>query len=430
MSSGPSQKETDYLYSLANNGHYEKLVQYIRQHERESVRFGAAGVLSESIDSFKRHKTEEHQSELVRSVLTDPSDSVRGMVMQILLDIDESIADAVITRLELNPNSVSKSQPYPRILTTWNSSQYDALRYLAVVGFGRTASRSSVTKLRTKIIEEDNIRVLCRAIEESGGVGDEKFVTPIQDHLRADESEYYVEQDDTQYSVSDVKERAVDALVEIGTDAAYEALVTSTRSTDFNLRQHAIKQIGRFGAQDTVEVVVEQFNEEDEELREDAAEGVITAFTESDFDEGGEIRDTALDLISEDVSVDVSTEFASIVEESSDDLEKRNAAWLLGEIDEASEEGVDGLLSSLTEDDDYLRRISAASLSKIGDRNKDLSIDEKIVEFRDSLGEDSDAHELCDFLEESLSSTAEEAKKNVVEYSYVTDPSDYTTQRD
>ena len=425
MSPGPSSKESDYLYSLSNKGEYGQLVQYIANHERESVRYGAAGVLSESVHAFAQQRTPKAQQMLVQSVVTDPSDAVRGKVMRVLLEIDESTADTVITWLESNPDAVRNSSPYPLILTKWNSSQHVSLRYLAVVGFGRTSGKNSVTKLRTKLKEEDSIRVLCRAIEEAGEIGDESFVTPIQQHLRGDENDYYDAGAWSEYSQSAVQQQAVEALVEIGTNAAYEALVTSTRSSDTELKQYAIKEIGRFGLEDTVDVVVDQLDDEDDDLREDAAKGVITAFTESYFEDSDDVRRSALEAIVDDVSVNVSSEFASIIEESDAKTEKRNAAWVLGELDEVSSDAVDSLFDSLREGDAYLQNISMASLSKINENNNDFDVDAKLQRFRKSVSEDSDMYELCDVLEELMSNTAEEAKKNIVEYSYVSDPSDY-----
>lgn len=424
--SRPATSQSDRLYMLSTQGEYGEIIKYIRNHEQEGVRYGAAGVLSESLDSFTRQKTPELQNELIKVVLTDPSDQVRGKVMEILLGIDESIANTVITRLAANPNAVQSHDPYPLILTRWNSSSHPSLRYLAVAGLGRINNSTAVTKLRTKIKQEDNIRVLCRSIKEAGRIGDESFVTPIQEHLRADDYNYYTDIDDNTYSVTQVKHQAIESLVEIGTDAAYEALVTSTRSSDEELKQHAIKEIGRLGAQDTVDVIVKELDtDEGDNIREDAAEGIITAFKESEFERGDEIRQSALQLIADDVSTDVSREFAAIITEENTTPEKRNAAWLLGELDETSNPAVESLFKCIRADDTYLQRIAAASLSKL-DGIDEVSIEDKVSECKTSIAEDSEhAHKLCEYLENSLTNSAQEAKKNAIEYTYVTSPEDY-----
>ena len=246
MAGSPAPSQTDHLYALANRGDYDQLVQYIRNHSDESVRYGAAGIVAESLDEFTAQLTPQIRRLLVESALSDPSDAVRAQVVTILRAIDESTIDNIITQLEMDPQATPTDTPYPLILTKWHSSPRAPLRFLAVVGFGRVGSQSTVAKLRTTITRETDLRVLRRAIEEAGTVGDETFVSPIQDHLRAGNDEF--QQSDTE-QIERVKAAAVDALIQIGTAAAYEALVTASRSTDEALKQHVIGEIGRFGAE-------------------------------------------------------------------------------------------------------------------------------------------------------------------------------------
>ena len=65
MAGRPSPKNTDQLYALSNRGEYGTLIRYIRSHNNEHVRFGAAGVLSESIEEFTEKATPRHQQALV-----------------------------------------------------------------------------------------------------------------------------------------------------------------------------------------------------------------------------------------------------------------------------------------------------------------------------------------------------------------------------
>jgi len=107
MAGRPSPRNTDQLYALSNRGEYGSLIRYIRNHNDEHVRFGAAGVLSESIEGFKEEVTPRLQQALVESVLNDPSDDVRAAVLNVLLSIDESTIDTIITRLMNQPSTPS-----------------------------------------------------------------------------------------------------------------------------------------------------------------------------------------------------------------------------------------------------------------------------------------------------------------------------------
>jgi HEAT repeat protein len=429
MSGSPADDTFDYLYMLAEQGEYAEIVDHIRTHDEERHRYGAAGVLAESVTGFAEQSTPEARQALIESVLTDPSERVRATVVRVLLDIDESITDNIITRLEANPQSAPRETPYPLILTEWQSSRHPELRFLAVVGYENVASQSTIAKLRTAIINEQDMRVLRRAIEAGGTVGDATFVTPIQDHLRAADEEFKRASD--KEAIKRIKQAAVEALVDIGTDAAYEALVTATRTADEDLKEQVVSEIGRFGAIDTVELIVDELDANDESVHREAAEGVITTFREADFDEGHTIREQAIQKMAEDVSRDVSAEFVSIVEESPYESERRNAAWLLGQLEShpqielGTQATIDCLLSALHDDDRYLRDIATAALTTFDPEDAEPKIDTFLAE----TDEDSKAHSLASFVKASMQDTADEAKKHFVDYVYVASPSDYTAAK-
>jgi hypothetical protein len=421
MAGRPSPKNTDQLYALSNRGEYGTLIRYIRSHNNEHVRFGAAGVLSESIEEFTEEVTPRLQQALVESVLNDPSDDVRSTVLRVLLALDESTIDTIITRLEADPQSTPTGTPYPLILTKWHGKPRAPLRFLAVAGFGRVGSRNTIEKLRTTIIREENMRVLRRAIEEGGDVGDERFVTPIQEHLRVDNEKY--EGTSRSGLVDQVQQASVEALVKIGSSGAYEALLSASRSANEALKEQVISEIGKFGAQDTVDVVVDKLDADDNDaLRREAASGVITSFRESTFEESHSVRQRTIEKIDDEISTDVSAEFAGIVSEAPRNAEKRNAAWLLGQLESETDIAVDSLLDALADDDEYLRTIAAASLTNIDH----AELEQKVDAVLETADENSDAHKLASFLKTHLHNDAEAAKKELVDYRYVSKPSDYT----
>lgn len=421
MAESPEPAQTDQLYALANSGNYDDLIEYIRHHEDEAVRYGAAGIVAESSEEVAAQATPQQRRQLIDTVLDDPSDAVRAQVVSILLAIDESTIETIVTELELAPESTPTDTPYPLVLTKWHASPRAPLRFLAVVGFGRIGSQSAIAKLRTTLTQETDLRVLRRAIEEAGSVGDETVVEPIQEHLRADETAF---QQSNPERIERVKVAAVDALIELGTDAAYEALVAAARSTDERLKEHVIGEIGRFGAQETVDLVVDELDTRaDEAVRAEAAEGVMTTFQAAEFDEGDAVRQRAIEQIADEVSVDVSREFASIVEASPADAERRNAAWLLGQLESNSKTAASALAEAIQADDGALRQIAAASLTQLETPEVDTAI-ESVLETAD---EDSEAYALASFVQSARESTAEEAKKELVEYTHVVEPSDYGT---
>ncbi len=421
MAQSPSPDTADYLYSLANRGEYGELIRHIRDHDDQHVRYGAAGILAESADAFAEAVTPQTQQALIGCVLSEPSDAVRANILNVLLTVDESTFDTIITRLEADPQSTPTGTPYPLILTKWHGKPRAPLRFLAVAGFGRVESRNTIEKLRTTIIREENMRVLRRAITEGGDVGDERFVTPIQEHLRKDNEKY--EGTSRSGLVDQVQQAAVEALVKIGSSGAYEALLSASRSANETLKEQVISEIGKFGAQDTVDVVVDKLDADDNDtLRQEAASGVITSFTQSSFEESHSVRQRTIEKIDDEISTDVSAEFAGIVSEAPRNAEKRNAAWLLGQLESETDIAVDSLLDALADDDEYLRTIAAASLTNIDH----AELEQKVDAVLETADEESDAHKLASFLKTHLHNDAEAAKKELVDYRYVSEPSDYT----
>ena len=427
MADVPDSNKSDYLYQLSSQKEYGEIVKHIRYHDDPHVRFGAAGILSETIHAFKSSITPPEQKALVDTVLNDPVNEVRAKVVEILLAVNEDAIDNIITQLSMNPQETPTEQPYPLVLTHWHASAKPGLQFLAIVGFGRVGNASSINKLRTTIANgsstDMDLRVLRRAIEEAGEIGNETFVTPIQRQLRRNDDDFPSSAD--KQRITAVREAAVEALIEIGTDAAYEALVTASRSTDENLKQHALSEIGRFGVEDTVDLMIDQLNEKNsEDVRGEAAEGLITSFKETDREKSHEIREKAIQLIADETDYDASNEFASIIDESDDVSEQRNAAWLIGQIDDSTEDAADTLSSVICDsDDEYLKKIAAGSLTQLDEDD----VQPKIASVLQTVDEDSDAHDIASFVEDNLHDESQEAKRNLVEYTRVTSPSDYGT---
>lgn len=361
-------------------------------------------MLAESVDGFAEQITPRTRKALVDAVLNDPSDAVRATVVKTLLSIDESIADNIVTRLEMSPESTPTETPYPLILTKWHDRQWPELRYLAVVGFERVGSPTTTEKLRTTIQRETDLRVVRRAIEASGPVGDETFVTPIKNYLRIDEENRYQSADAEQ--IHRTKQAAVEALTTTGNEGAYEALLTASRGSDTDLKACVISEIGRFESDETIDLIVDELdNDDDDAVRQEAAEGLITAFTESDFEEGHTVRQQALETIGDDVDAAVSDEFASIVEDSPHKPEQRNAAWLLGQLETATEDTVESLLAALQHEDAYLRIIAAAGLTTLDP----ALVDQKLAGFIESVDEESPAHDLASMIQSRLQDGPEKA---------------------
>jgi hypothetical protein len=81
------------------------------------------------------------------------------------------------------------------------------------------------------------------------------------------------------------------------------------------------------------------------------------------------------------------------------------------------------LVDALDDADPDLRKIASASLTKLDQ----ATVERKIESLLATVDEESEAHALASFVQSNLQDTAAEAKKELVEYTHVTTPSDYTS---
>lgn len=406
----------DFLYSLSSQGNYDKLITYIENHDDKHVRYGASGVLLESSNQFRMQANSEQVQRLIQITLTEPNHQIRAKVLEILVEIEgESALEDVIDRLGSSAYPTPTDTPYPRILTRWHSSQYYSLRLLSIIGFGTLSEESYNIKLKTSIQKESHPKVLRRAIEEGGKLRDETFVKPIQQYIYASDTEF---QTTNQDEIKEIRKTAIEALVTIGSDAAYEALLTATRKQNKTLKKHALKKIGEFGVNQSLDVAVDELDAEDQEIRKSAAESVLNSFQTVEEDSHA-VRMKALDQLTQDTDLNAADQFAEIVTEADEKPVQRNSAWLLGQLQDSKTNTITALLDAVDSEDPYLRKIAAASLYRL-DENKVIP---KIETKLQTLESDSEAYEVLSFINSRLK---EDYKKEVVEYTYVSEPSDYS----
>ena len=411
-------QQKDFLYSLANRDEYDTLITYVETHDDNHVQYGAAGVLVEFSERFKMKTNSNQVDRLITIVITNSNDRIRSKVLELLIETqDDSILEEIVSRLGDNNFSDPPEKPYPRILTKWHASEEPPLRMLAIVGFASINEVSYHTKIRTSIQNESHPDVLQKAIEAGGEIGDETFVTPIQQYIYKESTEF---QTTNISKVEDIKKVAIDSLVQIGTEASYEALLAATRKNEKTLKQYAIKKIGEFGADKSIDIVVTELTNKSENIRKSAAKSVLKSVQEVEED-GHKARLKILNELSTDSNITPSRQFAEITTESNQDPERRNSAWLLGQIKDSSTNTITALFDAIQSEDPYLRQIAAASLYQLDKTKVVKEIDEQI----DSIEKETPAYNLLSYIRDQLE---KEHKKDVIEYTYVSDPEDYTNR--
>lgn len=407
--------QSDYLYKLAEKQEYTKLVEIITTHSQTEVRYGAAGILVEEDTKFTTTITPDQQKMLVTHILKEPNDKVRSKIVQLLLQIDTSIIDTIIYRFKIDqtPNNI----PYPLVFTRYTSKEWP-LRYLAAAGFGTVGSQTTIRKLLTMLQNESHPKVLYRVIQESGEVGNEQFVDPLKRYIDITEEQFKSSTTDQQ--IKKIQEATVESLIKIGTSAAFEAVLTASRSRDDHAKDVILEKIGKFGYKDSIKVLTKNIQSESDSIQKSAASGAVKLLKNAENDT---TRQQLIQELQTKSDSNISQHFTTIIQDSAQTIERRNAALILGELDELREQDITTLLETFDSNDDVLKIISASSLYKINCNICRKKLQEHISTIKT---DDTQLRTFLQNLKELLEK--EDPKKRVANYTYVSEPDDYSAR--
>ena len=411
MDDQPQSNETDFLYTLASNGRFERIADYVASNEPVAVRYGAAGILTEFAEDLKEEATTDLRKQLIDGVLQESDDRVRARIIEALLYIDESILDTLVTKIASDNEPTPTDSPHPLLLIEWLGSDNVELRLLAVAGLGDVGTPSMIPKLSAACSDADR-RVRERALKELGHIGNPRCVEAVADCLDSD--------------IESIRHEAARTLGQVNTRGAIDRLrPAARRGDDDELRRVALDELGTFPSSDVINTLTDGLRDEDPDIRQAAASSLMEMVAEADFEESHEIREEVATEI-EDINDDVIPDFLTLFAETYRTTIRRNTAWLLGRIGDSREEVVDQLLEGLSDDDFTTAQIAASSLARIGGRE----IEDRLEAFIEDHPEGSSPRTRAEFvLTQITDSEADAFLKRTVEYIHVSEPADYTQQK-
>ncbi|TQQ82845.1 hypothetical protein EGH24_05235 [Halonotius terrestris] len=412
MDETPQGSQTDFLYTLATNGQFARIANYLASNEPVAVRRGAAGILTEFAGEFEDRATDEFKAQLINAVLEETDETVRARAVETLLYLDDSIIDNLVTRIAADDEPTPTDSPHPLVLVEWLGSQHAELRLLAVAGLGDVGSDHMIPKLTAACSDQDR-RVRERALAELGRIGDHRAIDAIADRLDSD--------------IGAIRREAASALAAIGTKDAINRLKPAAKTDDERLRRLIMDELGAIGTLETLDMLIDGLEDDDPEVRAAAASSIVESVSSASFEESHVIRENAVDSLerlAEDE--DIIPEFVSVFTESHRTTIRRNTAWLLGRIGDSRDSVVDALLDALSDDDTATALIAGSSLALLGDRD----IEDQIEAYLDDQPEESPARTRAEFVKSQIAdSEADVILKRTVEYIFVAEPEDYTRQK-
>lgn len=409
MNGDKSSTETGFLYSIANSGQYERLITYLGSNEPLAVRKKAADLLTQSLESLIEQDTGPIIDELYTAVLTESDDSVRADILEVLIYLADTPIDGLVTRIESRNYPTPTDSPSPLLYVEWINSRHVELRLVAVAGLGRVGTKQVVPKLVLACRDNDK-RIQIRALDELGQIGDPQCVDVVKECL--------------QTADQDIKTAAARCLVRIGTPSALSEIMPLSKKDDTRLRQAIVSEIGKTGSLPVFGILLREIANPESQLKESAIRSAIELIAHANPDQGHAVRVTVETHLEQFADQDTIDALSAVTEAQTPQIQ-RNAIWMLCQLidPKVHTESLDKLIAAIADEDEKTAKIAVSKLSNC----RDPIVIDRLKEFVQTHDVDSHISQRAEYIQNQIKKkTPNDQLKDAVEYTKVSDPSDYT----
>jgi len=364
------------LYELERDGDVERLKELLRTTDNPEVKARAANILGE-LDEDDR---EGHN--VVGPLVTLARDAEDDRVTTAAVDalhrigtdaVEQLIAEmSGLDRDENQRADWAKAKAFARAL----SADVPELRMAAANALGELGKTDVLGRLLERLDDPDP-RVRARVARAAGRLGDARACDALIDRL-----------DDPS---SEVRRETAEALGGIGNRQALNALLGLFDDDRADVRRIAVGAMGNFGNARPVEALVAALGDENASVRRRAVYSIIELLSNVPTRQSHEIRETVVEQLSETDDRSVLVPMIDILEESTQNRQRRNTAWLLGQVTGEDSAGynrvVDVLVGTLEDEDQMTAQFAATSLAEIGGTR----VETRLLEVLDDEDRDADA---------------------------------------
>jgi HEAT repeat protein len=343
------------LYELERAGDVDGLVSALRTSDNPEIKARAAEMLGE-LDEETRA---DH--DVVTPLVTLASETDEAEVTAAAVDALDRIGQAAIEELiaemagiELGEDQQAdwaKAKAFSKAL----NADLPELRMAAANALGSLGKTDVLPQLLEATTDGDP-RVRARVARAAGKLDDARACDALIDRLEDPSGE--------------VRREAANALGQIGNRQALNALLGMFDDERPVVRRIAVGAMGNFGNARPVDGLIEALSDEDPSVRRTAVYSIIELLSNVPTDQSHEIRETVVDKLSETDDASVVVPMVDILEESTQNRQRRNTAWLLGRVVGQDSDGygriVKALVETLEDEDQMTQQFAATSLAEIG----------------------------------------------------------------
>jgi HEAT repeat protein len=366
------------LYQLERERDIDELVETLQRSDNPSVRQRAAeivGGLFEADDFDERDLVLDNDTTGELGLETTDGDEEPETAIDVLISVVKEDENRGVRAAAIDALDQHSQEALERIVdelseedlesaADWVAAQAFAdvlddeqpeLRMAAATGLGRVGDRS-VTKALVARLSDPDPRVRERSATACGRIGDPRAVEALRRLIHQDAN-------------IEVRKAAAEALGDIGSKGAQDALLESADDESESVRRVIADSLGEFRSVKPVDTLVEFLTDESETVRRTAMFSLVEILSNAPPKQSHQIRETTANKLESATADEVIPPLSEILTESSGTPQRRNAAWLLGRVvgEEYREMAREALLDGLGDEDGMTAQFAATSLARLDD---------------------------------------------------------------
>lgn len=335
------------LFTLEKEGDVESLTKLLRESNSVAVRKRAAEILGElaETDSTSINR-------LVEVAQSDADSGVRAAAIDALDQqdaVEKLIAAMSSEDIQTDGADWAKADAFIEAL---NASEPE-MRMAAGTILGRLGNNRATAALLDRLGDPDP-RVRARVARALGRVGDPRAVAPMAGRMAGEHVT--------------VRREIAEALGLFESEEALIALLGLIDDDSEMVRRIAATSLGNFPSTKPVDALVGALADPSDVVRQAAVFSLIEILSNAPPAHSHKLREAIVERLSANDDRNVIVPLVDILQEGTQPHQRRNAAWLLGEV--TGTENQDGAIVALVEllgdDDDMAAQFAATSLASIG----------------------------------------------------------------
>lgn len=356
------------LYGLERSGDVEKLVELLRESEKETVRERAAEIIG-NLD-----EPQEEGMDGLLGAMNDDSGVVRAAAIDALTQ-QEAVDELMEGLGQSVPDSGASWAQAEAFVQSLNSETIE-LRLASANVLGLLGVEDSARPLAKRLTSEPHPEVRARIARALGRVGDPAVAGVLVECLEDQPLK--------------VRREAAESLGLLTGKTALAGLLQVVDDDTEAMRRTAVSSLGKFENARPVQALVERLGDHSDLVRRAAVFSLIEILSNVPPDQSHELRETIVDRMAARSDPSIVASLIEIIEEGTQIHQRRNAVWMLGRV--AGEmsmkiEAVEALREVLGDDDDLLSQFAATGLAEIDGRMVETALIEVLED--SEYGEDA-----------------------------------------